>query len=280
MTPPAAPAKPNDGQRQNQFTMISHYAGPGEALTWTRRRLRKMVPQHSRHRRRTRRDPIQQRNHELQLHDLQGNIVATVGTSETETKLLSTYNSTEFGVPGEGKTPPKYAWLGADGITSTELPSNTIVHDGITYVPLTGEPLQTEPVELPQPVQYYAPFERPNAEGATWGPIAAGLDIAEARAAAGALQPRKAVEASDEFGGSSCSGSGACASSYVSCGLHMKFGEPFGNELWAVAKFNCSRKVPYFQLEVCILVENIHTHVFENLHDDPCNHEGAKAGRV
>lgn len=118
----------------------------------------------------------------LELHDLKGNIVATASISETETKLLSTYNSTEFGVPGEGKEPPKYAWLGADGVTS-ELPSGTVVQDGSTYVPLVGRPLQTEPVELPLPVKSYNPYERPNAEGATWGPIAAALRLAESTAA-------------------------------------------------------------------------------------------------
>ena len=35
----------------------------------------------------------------LQLHDLQGNIVGTVGDSESETKLEHDYVSTEFGVP-------------------------------------------------------------------------------------------------------------------------------------------------------------------------------------
>jgi hypothetical protein len=64
------------------------------------------------------------------------------------------------------KTPPKYAWLGATGLTS-ELPSGTITQDGSTYVPQTGRPLQTEAPELPIPEKYYAPFEPVNAEGAT-----------------------------------------------------------------------------------------------------------------
>jgi hypothetical protein len=51
----------------------------------------------------------------LQLRDLEGNIVGAVEDNHTVTKLASTYNSTEFGVPTEGKTPPKYAWLGAAG---------------------------------------------------------------------------------------------------------------------------------------------------------------------
>ena len=60
----------------------------------------------------------------------------------------------------------------------------------------------------------------------------------------------------------------------------MRFGEPFGNELWAVARFNCNRKVPFFQLEVCVLVENPKTGQFANIKNDPCNHEGKKQGQV
>lgn len=60
----------------------------------------------------------------------------------------------------------------------------------------------------------------------------------------------------------------------------MRFGEPFGNELWAVARFNCNREVPFFQLKVCVLIENPETGKFENLKDDPCNHEGKKQGQV
>ncbi len=77
----------------------------------------------------------------LQLHDLQGNIVASVGNSELETKLTSKYNSTEFGVPQPGTSPPKYAWQGASGVTS-EQSSGLIAKDGVTYVPQIGQPLQ------------------------------------------------------------------------------------------------------------------------------------------
>ncbi len=98
--------------------VISHYAGPGGALTWTSEGTEKW----------TRNipgidgtlDAIQEAGKApvLQLHDLEGNIVGTVEDSESATKLLSTYNSTEFGVPQAGTTPPKYAWLGATGVSS------------------------------------------------------------------------------------------------------------------------------------------------------------------
>ncbi len=167
-------------------TAISHYPGPGEALSWTTESSEgseawsRNIPGID-----GGLDAIQTSTGSvtLQLHDLKGNIVATASCSETETKLLSMYNSTEFGVPTEGKTPPKYAWLGADGVTSSELASTAVVQDGNTYVPLTGQPLQTEPVEVPIPPKYSNPYQRPNAEGATWGPIATALRLAESAAA-------------------------------------------------------------------------------------------------
>ncbi len=77
----------------------------------------------------------------LELHDLQGNIVATVEDSETATKLAASYTSTEFGAPNSKGEPPKYAYQGASGLTS-EGSTGRIVQDGITYVPQTGAMLQ------------------------------------------------------------------------------------------------------------------------------------------
>jgi YD repeat-containing protein len=85
----------------------------------------------------------------LQLHDIHGSIVATAALSETETKLLSSYNSTDFGVPSTS-TPPKYSWLGAGGVFSE--PSSggsTITLGGASYVPQIARSLQTEGVALP-----------------------------------------------------------------------------------------------------------------------------------
>jgi DNA-binding beta-propeller fold protein YncE len=132
-----------------QSAVISHYAGPGEALIWTSEGSAiwsRNIPgldgtlcatQASGQ------GPV------LQLHDLQGNIVATASLSETETKLLSSYSSTEFGVPQSGTTAPKYAWLGASGISS-ELPSSGVVTTGASsYVPEIGRALQSESVASP-----------------------------------------------------------------------------------------------------------------------------------
>ncbi len=131
-------------------TVISHYAGPGAAVTWTSEGAEKW----------TRSIPgidgslsaveTSSTAPVLQLHDLQGNIVGTASLSESETKLLSTYDSTEFGVPQPGTTPPKYAWLGAGGVASEPaFESGVSTQSGATYVPLIGRALQTEPIASP-----------------------------------------------------------------------------------------------------------------------------------
>ena len=84
----------------------------------------------------------------LQLHDLEGDIVATAAKSETETKLLTTYNSTEFGVQVNGTPPTKYSWLGASGL-ATEAASAAIASAGSSYVPQLGRELQTQAVAPP-----------------------------------------------------------------------------------------------------------------------------------
>jgi YD repeat-containing protein len=134
-------------------TAISHYSGPGEALTWSSeeegKKWSRDIPGID-----GALDAIEKSGEEtkpvLQLHDLQGNIVGTAADSETETKLISTYNSTEFGVPNEGKAPPKYAWLGASGVTSeTTFGTGVSTEGGMSYVPQIARNLQTAPVVPP-----------------------------------------------------------------------------------------------------------------------------------
>jgi len=83
----------------------------------------------------------------LEIHDLEGSVVGKAALSETETKLLSTYESTEFGVPVNGPA-PKYSWFGAVGV-ATELPSGITNTSTVSYVPQLGRTLQTEPVVPP-----------------------------------------------------------------------------------------------------------------------------------
>ena len=84
----------------------------------------------------------------LQLHDLKGNVIATAELGSSATKLISTYNSTEFGVPNNEKTPPAFAWLGAEDV-SKSLSSGVITYGATSYVPQTGRSLQTVPVQSP-----------------------------------------------------------------------------------------------------------------------------------
>ncbi len=131
-------------------TIIAHYAGSGGALAWTSEGTERWT-----------RDifgvegdlaAIQEagKTAVLQLHDLQGNIIGTAEDSEAATKLLSTYNSTEFGVPQPGTTPPKYAWRGAAGVSSEpSQAAGTSTQSGSSYVPEIGRPLQTGPIASP-----------------------------------------------------------------------------------------------------------------------------------
>ena len=126
---------------------VNHYAGSGEAILWVGEGTgwTRNIPGIDGSLSATEKNGAEV---VLQLHDLQGNVIATAADNETETKLLTTYNSTEFGVPVNG-APPKYSWLGASGI-ATELPSSGGTSQGGTsYVPSLGEALQTQPVVSP-----------------------------------------------------------------------------------------------------------------------------------
>jgi hypothetical protein len=158
---------------------ISHYAGSGNALTWTSEGSEKWtrdIPGID-----GALDAIQTGGGAivLQLHDLQGNIVGTVGDSESETKLLSTYNSTEFGVPQPGTTPPKYAWLGASGVsTETSLGSGVATQSGASYVPQVARALQTAPVVPPGAFPNGSSGTQFTAAPVTAGAIAGAQEIA------------------------------------------------------------------------------------------------------
>jgi hypothetical protein len=129
-------------------TTISHYDSTGEAVAWTSEgegKSKRNIPGIDGTLAAT------QTNSEtpvMQLHDLQGDVVATIGDKAGETKLLSTYNSTEFGVPNAGKAPPTFAWLGAGDVASS-LSSGVITYGATSYVPQTGRALQSEQVEPP-----------------------------------------------------------------------------------------------------------------------------------
>jgi streptogramin lyase len=139
--------------------LISHYDGSGEAVAWTCEGTEKAEACESggkwtrnipgidgtltaveNGKGTTYETPI------LQLHDLEGDVVATIKDKTGETKLESTYNPTEFGVPNGGKEPPKFAWLGAGGVEKS-LASGVITEGATSYVPQTGSALQSEGVD-------------------------------------------------------------------------------------------------------------------------------------
>jgi hypothetical protein len=146
---PAGRTETTVSEGTTKASVVDHYAGPGEAVSWTSEEEGKKW---------TRNIPgidgtltAVEMNGEpavLQLQDLVGDIVATAAKSETETKLLSTYNSTEFGVQINGTPPTKYSWLGASGL-STEPASAATASGGSSYVPQLGMPLQTQPIGSP-----------------------------------------------------------------------------------------------------------------------------------
>ncbi len=130
-------------------TMVNHYAGPGDAVSLTEEEEGKGW---------TRDIPgidgalaATQHNSEaavLQVHDLEGDIIGTAAVSETETKLRTTYNPTEFGVPVNGAPPTEFSWLGAGGL-ATEQASGAANLGGGSYVPQLGAVLQTAPITPP-----------------------------------------------------------------------------------------------------------------------------------
>ena len=132
-------------------TVTTHYAGPGDTLSWTSEGAEKWTRNISGIEgeliavQEAGKSPV------LQLCDLEGNIVGTAEESEAATKLISTYNSTEFGVPQPGTTPPKYAWLGAEGVSSEpSQASGASMQSGASYVPEIGRALQTGPIASPE----------------------------------------------------------------------------------------------------------------------------------
>jgi hypothetical protein len=58
--------------------------------------------------------------HRLQLSDLHGDIIATAADEESASKLLSSTDTTEYGVPTTG-SPARYSWLGTQELP-TEFP--------------------------------------------------------------------------------------------------------------------------------------------------------------
>jgi hypothetical protein len=144
---PAGRTEKTISEGTTNATAINHYPGPGEAIAWTQESegWTRDIPGVD--------GTLTATQHDgeaaiLQLHDLEGNIIATAALSETETKLLTTYNPTEFGVSVNGAAPTKFSWFGAGGL-ATEQASGAANPGGTSYVTQLGKPLETQPVIPP-----------------------------------------------------------------------------------------------------------------------------------
>jgi hypothetical protein len=259
-------------------TILSHYAGSGGAATWTSEGTEKWsrnIPGIEGSLCATQTSssaPV------LQLHDLQGNVVATASLSETETKLLTTYNSTEFGVPSEGKTPPKYAWLGASGLaTETAFGTGVATQGGTSYVPQVARDLQTAPVIPPGafpngqgtgeqygseiPGWYISLSSQESANTlAAW---TAEQELLKREAEEQAAEERAAAAAEErgmlemQYTSSiQCDGGNACAASAGTCKLGSKFGQLSDNGILELtAEVRCSRKMAGIKFRLCFQVQ-------------------------
>jgi DNA-binding beta-propeller fold protein YncE len=215
---PAGRTEKTISEGSTKATLVNHYPGPGEAISWACEEATKECEE-GKGTKWTRNIPgidgslgaVEKSGQAavLQLHDLEGNVVATAAVSESETKLLTTYNPTEFGVPVNGAPPTKYSWLGASGL-ATEQASGAANPGGGSYVPQLGAPLQTQPVTPPGAI--------PNGLGS--GPayvaevsgmeITSGNEAAKKHAEEGAAEEKAAELAAEEAILAQCRAEGGC----------------------------------------------------------------------
>jgi RHS repeat-associated protein len=124
--------------------VINHYVGPGDAPAWTVETPSGSWTRNIQGIGGLAAIQINGATPVLQLTDLHGDIIATAALSATETKLLSTSEASEYGVPTTS-SPAKYSWLGAEQ-QPTELPSGVIAMGARSYVPELGQFLQPDPI--------------------------------------------------------------------------------------------------------------------------------------
>jgi YD repeat-containing protein len=267
---PSGRVRKSVGKGTSNVTAISHYAGVGGALSWKDEEAGKYTrlipgPDGSLCGTETNGEaPV------LQLHDLQGDIVATAALAETETKLLNTYNSTEFGVPSNGTPPTKYSWLGASAVSS-ELSSGALVTGTVAYQPQLGRALQTQAV-IPPGIAVGGATQTPayHAQVSAWE-IASGNEAAKRHAEEGATEERAAQQEAEEAvkmaempemfemqytSAIRCTGGQACAASAGTCKLGSKFGQLGDNGILELtAEVRCSRTMAGIKFRLCFQVE-------------------------
>jgi RHS repeat-associated protein len=124
-------------------TLINHYAGEGASPAWTTEPGGKWMRyifgiSNGLEAIQTDAEPPV-----LQLSNLHGDIMATAADEEAASGLLSSTNTTEYGVPTTG-SPSRYSWLGTQELP-TEFPSGVTAMGARSYVPQLGRFLQPDP---------------------------------------------------------------------------------------------------------------------------------------
>ena len=216
----------------------------------------------------------------LLLHDLQGNVVGTAALSETETKLLTKYNSTEFGVPLNGTPPTKYSWLGAAGVAS-ESSSGLVTQDGTTYVPQTGRSLDTQGTRVPVPEDAAVAYTDPLSPWVIEGTEAASQQRVNTREAEKALAEANKPAGETPFTSPSwwcggeygpCEGEGGCneetegcgpdpehGDDTASCGVWVSWKHYLSNDLGVNGHFVCNYDVT-FEIQTALLLVGSNGH--------------------
>ncbi len=273
---PAGRVRKTVGEGSTNLTTIDHYDGGGEALSWKDEgsgKYTRLIPGIDGTLSAT------QTNGEapvLQLHDLQGDVIATAAVGETETKLLSTYNSTEFGVPVNGAPPTKYSWLGATG-ASSELSSGTLISGTVAYQPQLGRALQTQAVIPPGMAVDGAAGVAFKTQVSAWEAASAN-EGAKRHAEEGAAEERAATLEAEEKVLQQCRAEGGCGAEYdPKCSLSVQI---TGNGKGVVSAFGVAtcggEELPrYTELQVCLYIEPS----YGELEDGPpgkfCREEGS-----
>ncbi len=135
-------------------TLLSHYSGPGDALSWTvdeangewTRNIYGINGQLAA-------TETNGKPAVLQLANLHGDIVATAAIGASS--LTTSTETNEFGIPPQTSSePPVDTWLAALG-DRTEQPSGTTLIEGRAYQPQIGRYLQPTPTSTPDDAYTY-----------------------------------------------------------------------------------------------------------------------------
>jgi RHS repeat-associated protein len=124
-------------------TLIDHYAGEGATPAWTSETDGKWTRYIYGINNGLAAIQTDAEKPTLQLSNLHGDIIGTAADEESATKLLSSTNTTEYGVPTIG-SPSRYSWLGTQELP-TEFPSGVAAMGARSYVPQIGRFLQPDP---------------------------------------------------------------------------------------------------------------------------------------